>query len=31
MPAISTTAAMAADPVPATSRIEHDSLIRTVA
>ncbi len=31
MPAISTTAAMAGDPVPATSRIDHDSLIRKVA
>ena len=31
MPAISPPAAMAADPVPATSRIEHDSLIRKVA
>ena len=31
MPAISTMAAMAGDPVPATSHIDHDSLIRKVA
>ena len=31
MPAISTTAAMAGDPVPAATCIEHDSLIRKVA
>ena len=31
MPAISTAASMAADPVPTSNRIDHDSLIRKVA
>ena len=31
MPAISTATALDADPLPATSRVEHDTLIRKVA